>query len=88
MISSHGSYIEFWSVKLELSCNAKIAQVIFLTLLSYGIYPMRSLETANCPVCGYELLHMNITGDIDSIVESLDETVEPYKSHYVNNGSV
>ena len=56
--------------------------------ISYGIYPMRSLETADCPVCGYELLHKNITGDIDSIVESLDETVEPYKSHYVNKGRV
>ena len=29
MISLHGSCIESWSIKLELSCNAKIAQVIF-----------------------------------------------------------
>ena len=29
MSSSHGSYIESWSIKLELSCNAKNAQVIF-----------------------------------------------------------
>ena len=29
MISLYGSYIESWSIKLELSCNAKIAQVIF-----------------------------------------------------------
>lgn len=51
--------------------------------ISYGIYPMRSLETANCPVCGYELFHKNITGDIDTFVENLDETVEPYKSLYL-----
>ena len=29
MISSHGSCIESWSIKFELSYNAKIAQVIF-----------------------------------------------------------
>lgn len=56
--------------------------------ISYGIYPMRSLETAYCPVCGYELLHKNITGDIETIVESLVETVESYKSHYVNKDRV
>lgn len=51
--------------------------------ISYGIYPERSMETAYCPVCGCELFHKNITGDIDTFVENLDETVEPYKSQYL-----
>lgn len=51
-------------------------------LISYGIYPAKSLETADCPVCGYELFHKNITGDIDTIVEDLSETKEPYKSKF------
>lgn len=51
-------------------------------LISYGIYPAKSLETADCSVCGYELFHKNITGDIDTIVEDLSETKEPYKSKF------
>lgn len=30
--------------------------------ISYGIYPARSIETADCPVCGKEVLRKNITG--------------------------
>lgn len=51
--------------------------------ISYGIYPARSLETAFCPICGYELFHKNITEYIDTIVESIDETIEPNKSQYL-----
>lgn len=29
MASSYGFYIESWSIKSELNCKAKIAQVIF-----------------------------------------------------------
>ena len=47
-----------------------------------GIYPMRSTEVANCPVCWEELFHKNITGDIEESVLSLEETIEPYLSEY------
>lgn len=35
-----------------------------------------------CSVCGKELLRKNITGDIETKVKSLDETLEPYKTSY------
>lgn len=50
--------------------------------ISYGIWPNRSEETADCPVCGKELLRKNITGDIETKVKSLDDTLEPYKTRY------
>ena len=31
----YGSYMDSWSIKSELNCNAKIAQVIFQTLLNF-----------------------------------------------------
>lgn len=48
--------------------------------ISYGIWPNRSEETAD--VCGKELLRKNITGDIETKVKSLDDTLEPYKTRY------
>lgn len=30
----YDSYMDAWSIKFELNCNAKNAQIIFLTLLS------------------------------------------------------
>lgn len=43
--------------------------------ISYGKWPWRSEETADCPVCGKELLRKNITGDIETKVKSLDDTL-------------
>ena len=53
--------------------------------ISYGIWPCRSEETADCPVCGKELFRKNITGDIETKVISLDDTIEPYKTEYVSS---
>lgn len=47
-----------------------------------GIYPMRSTDVANCPVCREELFHKNITGNIEESVLSLEDTIEPYLSEY------
>ena len=50
--------------------------------ISYGIYPARSIETADCPVCGKEVLRKNITGDIETKVESLVDTKDQYKLQF------
>ena len=42
--------------------------------ISYGIYPVRSIETADCPVCGKEVLRK-----IEIKVESLANAKEQYK---------
>ena len=55
-------------------CNTDL-----LVKISYGIYPASSIETADCPVCGKEILHKNITGDIVTEVESLANTKDQYK---------
>lgn len=49
-----------------------------------GVYPMRTEEIANYPVCREELFHKNITGDIEESFLSLDETIEPYLLEYKN----
>lgn len=49
-----------------------------------GIYPMRTTEIANCPVCWEELFHENITGDIEESILSLEDTIEPYLTIYKN----
>ena len=49
---------------------------------SYGIYPARNIETADCPVCGKEVLRKNITGDIETKVESLADTKDQYKLQF------
>ena len=40
---------------------------------------IKTLETADCPVCGNELFHTNITGDINTEILSSEHTIEPYK---------
>lgn len=62
-----------------------ICDTDLLVKISYGIYPMRSEETADCPVCGKEVLRKNITGDIVTEVESLANTKEQYKVTYKPN---
>lgn len=52
--------------------------------ISNGLYPMRTTEIANCPVCWKELLKKNITGDIEESVLSTENTIEPYLSEYRN----
>lgn len=47
---------------------------IYLVKISYGIYPVRSIETADCPVCGKEVLRK-----IEIKVESLANAKEQYK---------
>ena len=47
-------------------CGAKLRAVI-----TSGIYPMRSVETGECPRCGTEVISKNITGDIE--VELIEE---------------
>lgn len=58
-------------------CHTKVG-----VRITYGIYPTRTKEIANCPVCGKELFKKNITGDIEEEVISLDNTIEPYLSEY------
>ena len=33
--------------------------------ITYGVYPCKTRESAECPVCDTELYHENITGDMD-----------------------
>lgn len=47
-------------------CGAKLRVVI-----TSGIYPMRSVETGECPQCRTEVIRKNITGDIE--VELVEE---------------
>lgn len=60
-------------------CHTDVAITI-----TYGVYPCKTLERADCPVCGNELFHENITGDIDTRVHSLEQAIEPFKSEYLN----
>lgn len=60
-------------------CNTDL-----LVKISYGIYPARSIETADCPVCGKEVLRKNITGDIETEVESFANTKSQYKESFKN----
>lgn len=41
-------------------CGAKIKVVV-----TNEVWPMRISETGECPGCGTEIIHKNITGDID-----------------------
>lgn len=47
-------------------CGAKIKVVV-----TNGVWPMRSVETGECPKCGTEVIRKNITGDIE--VELIEE---------------
>ena len=60
-------------------CNTDL-----LVKISYGIYSARSIETADCPVCGKEVLRKNITGDIETEVESFANTKSQYKESFKN----
>ena len=62
---------------LHVTCP--VCNTDLLVKSSYGIYPARSIETADCPVCGEEVLRKNITGDIGTEVESLANTKDQYK---------
>ena len=62
-----------------LNVTCPVCNTDLLVKISYGIYPARSIETADCPVCGKEVLRNNITGDIETNVESLTNTKEQYK---------
>ena len=62
---------------LHVTCP--VCNTDLLVKISYGIYPARSIETADCPVCGKEVLRKNITGDIGTEVESLTNTKDQYK---------
>ena len=62
---------------LHVTCP--VCNTDLLVKISYGIYPARGIETADCPVCGKEVLRKNITGDIETKVDSLAKTKEQYK---------
>ena len=62
-----------------LNVTCPVCNTDLLVEISYGIYPGRSIGTADCPVCGKEVLRKNITGDIETNVESLTNTKEQYK---------
>ena len=47
-------------------CGAKIKVVV-----TNGVWPMRSVETGECPKCETEIIRKNITGDIE--VELIEE---------------
>ena len=55
----------------------------FKAIVITGIQPFKTKETIECPVCGEEVDHKNITGDIECEVISLENTIEPYKSDYL-----
>ena len=62
---------------LHVTCP--VCNTDLLVKISYGIYHARSIETADCPVCGKEVLRKNITGDIETKVDSLAKAKEQYK---------
>lgn len=65
---------------LHVTCP--VCNTDLLVNISYRVYPARSIETANCPVCGNEVLRKNITGDIITKVESLANTKDQYKLQF------
>lgn len=65
---------------LHVTCP--VCNTDFLVKISYGIYPARSIETADCPVCGKKVLRKNITGDIGTEVESLANTKDLYRESF------
>lgn len=67
---------------LHVTCP--VCNTVLLVKISYGIYPARSIETTDCPVCGKEVLRKNITGDIETEVESFANTKSQYKESFKN----
>lgn len=57
-----------------LNVTYPVCNTDLLVKTSYGIYPVRSIETADCPVCGKEVLRK-----IEIKVESLANAKEQYK---------
>lgn len=57
-----------------LNVTYAVCNTDLLVKISYGIYPVRSIETADCPVCGKEVLRK-----IEIKVESLANAKEQYK---------
>lgn len=57
-----------------LNVTYPVCNTDLLVKISYGIYPVRSIETADCPVCGKEVLRK-----IEIKVESLANAKEQYK---------
>lgn len=51
------------SRSIEMKCP-KCGALVRINI-SYGVYPCKTRETAECPVCDTELYHENITGDMD-----------------------
>ena len=52
--------------------------------ITNGVWPERCTETAECPVCGETICRKNITGDMESSIIALEDTIEPYKQSYLN----
>lgn len=67
---------------LHVTCP--VCNTDLLVKISYGIYPARSIETADCPVCEKEVLRKNINGDIETEVESFANTKSQYKESFKN----
>ena len=59
-----------------------ICHTLIKFTVTNGIYPMRSPESGNCPICQYEVIKKNITGDIDVEILSIEKTIEPFLSNY------
>lgn len=42
--------------------------------------PYKTLETAECPICGETIFRHNSRGDFEPEIISTKETIEPYKT--------
>lgn len=60
----------------------------FRAIITTGIQPYKTEEPVDCPVCGEEVARKNITGDVDCEIESLENTIESYKSKHRNRGNI
>lgn len=46
-------------------------------------FPARSCDPIYCPVCEGIVVHKNTMYDFEEYVDSLESTIEPYKSEYL-----
>lgn len=61
------------STRIENVICPKCGALVRITITN-GVYPMRSRETAECPVCDTELYHENISGDMEvTLVKAKEE---------------
>lgn len=44
------------------------------------IMPYKTIETAECPICGETIFRHNSRGDFESEIISTENTIEAYKS--------